>query len=193
MICKEVLLAYKEEYNTSMIYIALLRGINAGNQRRVEMKKLKSLFESLGYINVCTYINSGNVFFESDEKQNNIRENIETNIRKEFGLRIPTLIKTQKQIKKIADSIPNEWQNNSDQKSDVAYLFPEIDSKKTLLELPIKKEFIDIHYVDGAIFWNIDRKNYNKSHINKIISHELYQFMTIRNVNTARYLAKDYK
>lgn len=92
-------------------------------------------------------------------------------------------------MKKIANIIPTEWQNDSSQRSDVAYLFPEIDSKKTMYDLPVNKEFMDIHYVKGAIYWNIDRKNYNKSHLNKIISHKLYQYMTVRNVNTARYLA----
>jgi len=48
-----------------MKYIALLKGINVGGNRKVEIKNLKSLFEKLGYKNVSTHINSGNVIFES--------------------------------------------------------------------------------------------------------------------------------
>ena len=107
-----------------------------------------------------------------------------------FDFKIPLLVKTELEIKNIASAIPEDWQNNSTHKTDVAYLFPEIHSEKILDELPLKKEFIDIHYVPGAIYWTIDKKNYNKSNLNKIISHRLYQFMTIRNVNTARYLAE---
>lgn len=172
-----------------MKYTALLRGVNVGKDRRVNMKKLKVIFESLGYTNVLTYINSGNVIFESKDNQKNILKKIGAGFKKEFDFTIPVLIKTEKELKKIADAIPKEWQNNSVQRSDVAYLFPEIDSKKTTALLPVKKEFVDIRYVRGAIFWNVDRKNYNKSHLNKIIGHMLYQFMTVRNVNTARYLA----
>lgn len=172
-----------------MEYIALLRGINAGNNRRVDMKKLKALFESLGYLHVSTYINSGNVIFESEEKQEKIRERVETGLKKEFGFEIPTLIKTEQEMKKIADAVPAEWQNDTAQRTDVAYLFPEIDSQKTLDELPLKREFIDVRYVRGAVYWNMDRKNRNKSHLGKIIGHRLYQSMTMRNVNTARYLA----
>lgn len=49
-------------------YVALLRGINVGGNNKIEMTKLKVLFESLGYTNVVTYINSGNVIFETRKK-----------------------------------------------------------------------------------------------------------------------------
>ncbi len=174
-----------------MEYIALLRGINVGGNQKVEMKRLKALFESLGCINVSTYINSGNIFFESSESQENLHKKVETSLKKEFGFGIPLLIKTNQEIKKIADAIPKTWQNDSEQKTDVAYLFKEIDSKEIVNILPIKKKFIDIKYIRGAIIWNVKRKNINKSHLTKIISHKLYQSMTVRNVNTARYLAED--
>ncbi len=173
-----------------MKYIALLRGINAGKERRVEMKKLRALFESLGFDNVSTYINSGNVIFEGKDKKQVIRQRLELNLYKEFGFEIPTLVKTEKEMVNIAKIIPKKWANDTEQRTDVAYLFPEIDLAKTVNELPINKDFIDIRYTKGAIFWNFDRKNYNKSRLNKIISHKLYQFMTVRNVNTARYLSK---
>lgn len=172
-------------------YIALLRGINAGKLRRVEMKRLKAIFESLGYTQVSTYINSGNVIFISDKAPAGIRKEIEINLKKEFGFDIPTLIKTEREMQEIADAIPKEWQNDSKQRSDVAYLFEEIDSKQTLCDIPIKKEFIDIRYTKGAIYWNINRENYNKSQLNKLINHRLYQLMTVRNVNTARFLARN--
>ncbi len=175
----------------NMKYIALLRGINVGGNKKVEMKRLKAFFEALGFTNVSTYINSGNIIFESDKKHNEIKEEILKNLKKEFGFDIQTLVKTEKEMKTIAAAIPEEWQNNPEQKSDVAYLFKEIDSKKTIDELPIRKEFLDIRYVKGAVFWNVKRKDYNKSHLNKIISHRLYKLMTLRNVNTARYLAGD--
>jgi len=172
-----------------MKYIALLRGINVGGNRKVEMKKLRGLFESLDCTNVSTYLNSGNVIFETDKKQERIQSEIRNNLEKVFGFKVPILVKSEDEVKAIANSIPEEWRNDSVQKTDVAYLFKEIDSEKTIDELPIKREFIDIRYVKGAIFWNIKRKDYNKSRVNKIIGHRSYQFMTMRNINTARHLA----
>jgi uncharacterized protein (DUF1697 family) len=172
-----------------MKYIALLRGINVGGNKKVEMKKLKALFESLEYMNVSTYINSGNIIFHSDKNKESVRQELEKSMKKEFEFEIQVLVKTENEMQKIAASIPTDWCNNNEQKTDVAYLFADVDTKKIIDELPIKKEFIDVRYVKGAIFWNVKRKNYNKSHLNKIISHKAYQSMTVRNVNTARYLA----
>ena len=55
-----------------MNFIALLRGINVGGKNKVEMGQLKNLLETAGYTKVSTYINSGNVLFESDENLDNI-------------------------------------------------------------------------------------------------------------------------
>lgn len=173
-----------------MKYVALLRGINVGGNRKVEMKKLKSLFESFGYINVSTYINSGNVIFESEDEPKTILKKVNSGFETYFGFEIPTLIKTQKEMKNISDAIPQNWQNDSVQRTDVAYLFPEIDSIKIIDELPFKKEFIEVHYVKGAIYWNVRRENVYKSNLGKIIGHRLYKSMTVRNVNTARFLAE---
>lgn len=173
-----------------MRYIALLRGINVGGKNKVVMKDLTVLFESLDCFNVSTYINSGNVIFESKDGQDNIIKKVRAGFKQEYDFEIPFLVKTEKEMKKIASAIPKEWQNDLTHKTDVAYLFPKIDSKEILDELPVKKEFINVRYVPGALYWNIDRKYYNKSNLNKIISHRLYQFMTVRNVNTARYLAE---
>ncbi len=175
-----------------MKYIALLRGINVGKKNRIDMKRLKERFESLGYTNVSTYLNTGNVFFETERTRiDELRVTVEKAIKKKFGFDVPVLIKTEMEIKKIVEVIPKNWKNDSMQKSDVAYLFPEIDSEKTIDELPVKKKFMNIAYVKGAIYWNIDRKNYNKSHLNKIIGHKLYQLMTLRNINTVRKLSEN--
>jgi len=172
-----------------MKYIALLRGLNVGKEKRIDMKDLKRIFESLNFEKVSTYINSGNIFFETQKEQKDLDQKVKEILKTEYALVIPTLIKTEEEIKFIANAIPEEWQNNSEEKTDVAYLFSEIDSEEILNELPFKREYIEVSYVKGALLWNVKRKNYNKSQLNKIIGHRLYQFMTVRNVNTARYLA----
>jgi uncharacterized protein (DUF1697 family) len=173
-----------------MRFIALLRGINVGGNKGVDMKRLKTLFEAEGWENVSTYLNSGNITFESNMTKDDLKGRIETLIKGEYGFEVTTLVKTQKEMRVIADAIPKDWQNDETHKTDVAYLYPEIDSEKTIDSLPIKREYIDLRYVKGAIFWNLERKNYNKSQINKVIGHKVYKLMTVRNVNTARHLAE---
>jgi uncharacterized protein (DUF1697 family) len=169
-------------------YIALLRGINVGKTKRIEMKSLKELFEKMGFANVSTYINSGNIIFESQKPMKTIKYDIELNLINEMGYDIQTLIITNKELLKIVEKIPLAWVNDKNQRTDVAFLFSEVDSIKIIEELPIQKEYVDIRYTKGALYWNVHRDNYNKSHLNKLITHKLYQYMTIRNINTARHL-----
>jgi hypothetical protein len=75
-------------------------------------------------------------------------------------------------------------------KTDVLFLWEEFDNKKSL-DLINKKEGIDnLIYVDGAIVWNVDRKDYTKSGMNKFINSVLYKNMTARNVNTVRKICE---
>jgi len=171
-----------------MKYVALLRGVNVGTSKRVDMKTLKKLFESIGYTEVFTYINSGNIQFSADETQDKVEVDIQEILCKNLGEGIKVLLKTKEQMREIAETIPEEWKNDEEQKTDVAYLFKCINRKEIADELPIKKEYIRILYVDGALIWNVKRKDYNKSQLNKIIGHKIYKEMTVRNVNTARYL-----
>ena len=153
------------------------------------MGTLRQLFEGLGYTQVSSYLNSGNILFEAGQDVSEIRRKVETSLSEELGFEIPTLIKSDTEIRSIINAIPAAWQNDSEQRTDVAFLFPEIDIESILSDLPVKRDFIDLRYVPGAVIWNLDRKNLNKSRLSKIISHPHYQLMTVRNVNTARYLA----
>ena len=60
----------------NMRYILLLRGINVGGKNKVSMNDLTASLEDLGYQNVVTYINSGNVIFDTDDGLTTIKENV---------------------------------------------------------------------------------------------------------------------
>lgn len=173
-----------------MKYVALLRGINVGTTKRIDMKHLKTLFESLGYVNVSTYINSGNVRFETNDSAGKILESLDVCFHSTLGYEVPTLVKTLEEMQFISAEIPDHWQNDSDQRTDVAYLFDDVDNIDIIDKLPFKRDFVYTRYIKGALIWNISRENYNKSQLNKLIGHKLYQSMTVRNVNTARRLAE---
>jgi len=172
-----------------MKYIVLLRKINAGKENRIDMKSLKGLFEAAGCESVSTYINSGNVIFKSQKGMESLKKEIDERLFEHFKHKIQFILTSQDEIKLIADSIPQAWKNDDVQRTDVAYLFEEIDRPQTIDELPVKTDFIETKYVKGAIIWNLKRENLYRSQLGKLISHQHYQYMTLRNVNTARYLA----
>jgi uncharacterized protein (DUF1697 family) len=170
-------------------YVVLLRGINVGKGARVPMKTLKELLEGLGLSNVVTYLNSGNVVFESGLGASELTQLIEEELERTFGEKIPTLVKTSTEMIEIAESIPSEWGSNDGEQTYVAYLFSDVDKPSLVSELPVKRQFMSMIYAPGAIVWNIKRENYNRSQITKIVGHSSYARMTTRNVNTARKLA----
>ena len=79
-----------------MRYISILRGINVGGNRKILMKDLKVLFEKMGFSKVETYIQSGNVIFESDLKLSNIdlEVKIQQAIAETFGFDVPVIVRT---------------------------------------------------------------------------------------------------
>jgi uncharacterized protein (DUF1697 family) len=170
-------------------YVALLRGINVGKGARVPMKTLRGLLEGLGLTEVITYLNSGNVVFESELGASELTRLIEAELERAFGERVPTLVKTSAEMIAIAESIPSEWGNNDREQTYVAYLFRDVASPDLVSELPVKRQFMSIFYAHEAIVWNIKREDYNRSQITKIVGHSSYARMTTRNVNTARKLA----
>lgn len=88
------------------IQIALLRGINVGGNNKIKMAELKLMFEALGLSKVRTYIQSGNVLFESNEESEPLRIRIENEIEKTFGLRIRVILRTQADIERIIARLP---------------------------------------------------------------------------------------
>lgn len=168
-------------------YVALLRGINVGGNNKIEMKQLVKLFQSLGFYNVRTYINSGNILF-SAKKEVTARA-FENAIEKMFGCSVPVLVIKASDIKRIAKNIPSDWTNGVDQKTDVLFLWDTYDSKRSLTLLDIREGVDNVMYSSGAIVWNIKRKDYRKSGMRKVIGTDLYKHLTGRNVNTVRKLA----
>ncbi len=71
-----------------MRYIALLRGINVSGINKIKMADLKDLFESQGFGNVITYIQSGNVVFESSVNEDELTQTIEQAIFNSFEFKI---------------------------------------------------------------------------------------------------------
>jgi len=89
------------------IYISLLRGINVSGQKKVNMKELKALYESLNLKQVTTYIQSGNVIFScADKSQEQLSAIIEESIERYFSFHVPVLILPQQTLDKALEQLP---------------------------------------------------------------------------------------
>ena len=87
--------------------IALLRGINVSGKKKIRMVDLRGMFETLGFRNVKTYVQSGNVIFESAETDHTIlTSQIETAITNKFGDEVPVFLRDVNQFIGVANSNP---------------------------------------------------------------------------------------
>ncbi len=174
-----------------MVYVALLRGINVGGRNKIDMKLLKMSFERVGMRAVETYINSGNIIFSRQEaNQTDVARILEDAILQDFRLNIRVLIRSFPEIQAVINAIPSHWQNDKTMKSDILFLWNEIDNESILSEI-LPREGIDTAiYVPGTLLWSCARRDTTRSALMKLasgnLSRSLYKKMTIRNVNTAR-------
>jgi uncharacterized protein (DUF1697 family) len=89
------------------VLIAMLRGINVSGHKPVKMEALRKSFEALGFKNVRTYVQSGNVVFEAGkESAADLEGRIEKMIRKDFGYEVPVLVRTAKEMEQILQGNP---------------------------------------------------------------------------------------
>jgi uncharacterized protein (DUF1697 family) len=92
---------------TSHIFVAFLRGINVGGNHKVPMAELKTFFEDMGFTDISTLLNTGNIIFTAKtDKSEAVRVQIESCLSELYKFKIPVLIRTEKQIKNIVDSNP---------------------------------------------------------------------------------------
>lgn len=174
-------------------YVVLLRGVNVGGNNRVPKAEFQAVLESLGFRDVVIYINSGNAVFTS-ERQLSSHE-IQAALESHFGFTIPTLLLSGEKVKEIASAIPDDWTNDSPkpdksgQKSDVLYLFDEINAPSIIKDLGHNPEIEQMIYIDGAVLANVTRLNQSKGSLQKLIATPFYKQITIRNITTAKKLA----
>jgi uncharacterized protein (DUF1697 family) len=88
-------------------YLALLRAINLGPNNKILMSDLAKVFVGVGCNNVRTYIQSGNVVFEAaPELAQRFPDLIRTEIERRFGLQVPTILRTARQMRGVVNRNP---------------------------------------------------------------------------------------
>lgn len=89
-------------------YISILRGINVGGHRKILMADLKKMYEALGFKEVKTYIQSGNVVFKSDQTEAvpSLEDLLEKSIKTTFGHEVPVIIRTREEWEQAMEGSP---------------------------------------------------------------------------------------
>lgn len=172
-----------------MKYIALLRGINISGKNNISMPELKKLLEENNYQNVSTYLNSGNIIFESNIDKKTIMDNIHTLIKTKFLLDIPVYITTDKELENILNNSPKWWgSSNKEIYDNLIFIIPPTKYEEVYNAIGSPtKDLEKIEEYNNCIFWSFDLNNYRKSNWwVKTASTDIKNKITIRTANTMR-------
>jgi len=148
-----------------MRYIALLRGINVGGKNMIKMETLRATFESLGFENVVSYINSGNLAFDTHVADDlKLAGAIHDAIQSEFGFNISVMVRTTAEIEQIIADNPFDGQFESHKDVHVFFLNEKLNDEQEALLLAQGNEnelfaisgrhvacLLKIHITDSAV------------------------------------------
>ncbi len=176
-------------------YIALLRGINVGGNNMIPMKELKALFEREGFVNVSTYIQSGNVIFSSaPESAESLQRRIETMIETQFGFFVRVCVISARELDEAMDHAPEWWNADKEAKNNAIFVIPPTTAEDIYTQVGgLKPEYEKAAHFGRVIFWTAPLETYSRTRLSKVVGTKVYDFITIRNANTTvklRELAK---
>ena len=168
-----------------MRYVALLRGINVGGKSLVRMADLKECVEELGYEDVSTFIASGNVLFETPERDAaKLESTLEKAIERRFNLPIAVVVRSRAELGRVVDAIPSSWIGNERLRVNVAFLRRALDGRKLAREFQPREGIDELVATKSALIWATRRDALTRSGMQKITVSAAYKDMTLRNLNT---------
>ena len=171
-------------------YIALLRGINVGGQKKIRMADLKPLLEALGFENITTYIQSGNVVFNSEETNvEKLINQIEEAIFKSYNFEVQILIKKRMELERIVDQ--NPYTDSKDLEDNKIYFvllkeIPDLDLVGNLQNVKFENEQFII--ADTCVYLRCGLGAGKAKCNNNLIENKLKVVATSRNYRTMRKL-----
>mgnify|MGYP001818009093 CR=1 FL=1 len=136
-------------------YICLLRGINVSGQKKIKMVELKSAFETLGFTDVTTYIQSGNVIFKSAEvSTEKLEQEIQNMLQDHFGFDIETIVLTHSELSEAVKNNPYvQDQERDEKKLYIAYL-KDLPEQAQLDHLATYDYFPEVyHIIDKVLYF----------------------------------------
>ena len=175
-----------------MKFIALLRGINVGGNNKVSMAELKICFEDLGFKNVQTYINSGNVIFDaSTTDKTKLVTLCEDAIEKKFGFRVVCSVIKASELHNALNKAPAWWGKDDRVKHNALFIIAPVTAAEIINEVgEAKPEYEKVAAIEPIIFWSAPLQTFGKTRYSKIVGTKSYASITIRNANTTKKLAE---
>ena len=166
-----------------MKYVALLRGVNVGG-RVVKMDALKTVFESLGYSDVSTVLQSGNVVFASDKSEGDLTRELEAALTESFDYPAKVQVRSIPSVLAAIETYPFDFADETYQHYVIFFvngLEQELARDASDLDTSVEQ----IEAGDGVLYWRVPKGMTLKSEFAKFLTKAKYrEFHTNRNLNT---------
>jgi uncharacterized protein (DUF1697 family) len=169
-------------------YLGLLRGINVGGKNLVNMADLRAALEGMGFEDVATYIQSGNVLFRAPrQKREELAARIEAKLSRRFGMELKVVLLTEAQLTGVIEDAPRGFGADS-HKCDVIFLRKPLTVTKAF-GLFETREGVDAAWAGkGVVYFSRLAAKASGSRLSKIVAVPEYQDMTIRSWSTTTKL-----
>ena len=171
-----------------MNYVLFLRGINLGKQNKVNMIILKKQLSDLGFLNVVSYLNTGNILFETDKQEKEIESLISELFRTSYSFDIPFVIISSNNFLKDFEKLPNWWWNKNSYRRDALFYLRDINRKiiTEIVENQWDEQENNYFLGETALFMisNTKEEYQLSAHSKKIMNSPFNKLVTLRNSNT---------
>ena len=184
-------------------FVALLRGVNVGGHNKIVMAELKAAFERSGFSQVSTYINSGNVLFDSDAEEADgpgdeaaisavLQARCERVIADGFGLDIAVCVIAAGDLIDAVAHAPAWWGTTPDTRHDAFFVLPPLTAAQICDHVgAVQDDHEKVAYHGRVIFWSAPLATYSRTRWSKLAQDKtMYRAITVRNANTATTLAR---
>jgi uncharacterized protein (DUF1697 family) len=171
-------------------YVALLRGINVGGKNLIKMADLKACFETLGFENVQTYIQSGNVIFSGKASEHaNLEKWLEDALSKKFSYDSMVVVRSDEELRATVAQAPQGFGSEpAAYRYDVIFLKTPLNATEAMSSITTKEGVDQAFGGEGVLYFSRLNSKATQSRLSRIMGLPIYQNMTIRNWNTTTKL-----
>ena len=173
-------------------YISILRGINVSGKNLIKMEALRNTYENLGFVNVTTYVQSGNVIYSTpDSNITEMEEKIVNEIEKDYGIVVPVMVMSDKKLIQIINQNPFI----TDPRKEITYLHVTFLSSQVnntdIKTIEEKKQENEEVVLNGDVVYLYCPNGYGKTKLNNnFLESKLKVTATTRNWKTTNELLK---
>lgn len=175
------------EIGVYMKYVALVRAINVGGRNLMRMSDVRACLEERKFQRVSTYIQSGNILFDSDiASVSTITAALEKAFSETFDHSAGVFLRSQRQMQKIVADAPKAWKNGTTLRRNVAFLRKPLTASKAVAAIEAKPGVDSLKAGDDVVYMSTVMTRIKQSAFPNIVGKPVYRDMTIRNYSTCQ-------